>query len=350
METTDTTTSAFKSSIASIYSELIDKQKKEKEDKREKKKLEKEERKKEKVNGDNNNPMTKKEKREAEFESWKEVIIGLTGDDLDYIPQKKNKKKYSKWISNDISENIILNEKPKKAKKRNYNKEFEPEISMLKNIVSDQNKFIIDLQKRYQNAAGPSSKDSMPLNKNLIELAAVINNARGNSLGLVREIGTLKKNIADLYNKQREFDLKNGLNNITEQDISLMGSQLGHDIFGSERYNQNISINDSQTPESRVNTSDQTIQNSVPAKQFDPSSWNGDGITDDMTSFEAIPHKIIFEWNKTENNGRFKAIRDDNGEELIGAPLPKITGSIKIDEVNMTVKGNFDEVYQVVII
>jgi hypothetical protein len=43
-------------------------------------------------------------------------------------------------------------------------------------------------------------------------------------------------------------------------------------------------------------------------------------------------------------------MREDNGEELIGAPLPKITGVPTIDETTMTMKGNFDEVYQVVAI
>ena len=77
---------------------------------------------------------------------------------------------------------------------------------MLKNIVAEQNRFNADLQRRYSNAAGPNTRDAMPLNKNLVELAAVINSGRSNSLSLLREIGSIKKSISDLYMKQAKLD------------------------------------------------------------------------------------------------------------------------------------------------
>ena len=180
------TTEEIRASVASIYSELLTKRKEEKEAKQEKKRQEEELREQEKEankKSENEPKLTKKEKREAEFDNWKEIIIGLTGDDLEYSSTKKSKKKYRKWID-DETESSILIPKTKKVKKKNYSKEFAPELQMLKNIVADQNKFTADLQKRFNTMAGPATKDAMPPNKTMVDLASVINAGRSNSLGV----------------------------------------------------------------------------------------------------------------------------------------------------------------------
>ena len=215
-----------KNSISSIYASLLHKREEKRERKAEKKRLEKEEHREEEETSEET-PMSKKERRQAKLDAWKEVIIGLTGDDLDYVAPKKSRKKYKKWIDDEM-ENTITTEKPKKKKKRNYRKEFEPEINMLKNIVAEQNKFTVDLQKRYQHAAGPNTRDSMPLNKTLVELASVINASRSNSLGVLKEIGNLKKTIADLYMKQHKLDLDTKGEGFDSQDLGLMGSSIHH--------------------------------------------------------------------------------------------------------------------------
>ena len=93
---TNNTSENVCSSVASIYSELLSKRKQEKEAKEEKKRQEEELREQEKESAKTNEDgtkLSKKERREAELDNWKEVIVGLTGDDLEYKSKKKNKKK-----------------------------------------------------------------------------------------------------------------------------------------------------------------------------------------------------------------------------------------------------------------
>jgi hypothetical protein len=336
----------IKGSIYSIYSKLINQRKEERKKRKEEESIKKAEEKAERQSEDR--PLTKKEKREIEFNSWNDIVKNLVGDDLEYIDNKKSsKKKYKKWIDEDTGSNVVLNDrKQKRKKKRNYSKEFEPELNMLKSIVGDQNKFVNNLQKRYDIAAGPNTKDSMPLNKNLIELASVINMSRGNSLGLLREIGTLKKHVADLYNKQKEFDYKyGGASDTVTNDMELFGSTLANNIFANQTYQAPVT---NQSISQQISVPQPQIQQQS-TSLFNPDEWNGGGIEDNMTRFEAIPHRVVVEWYKNDDKARFKAIRNDNGEELIGAPIP--TCEIKnIDTVNKVAKDAFDQVYQVEII
>lgn len=352
----NTTSVDVKKSISSIYAELLNKRRTEREQKAEQKRLEKEAKKSESdetAETDENPPLSKKEKREARLNSWKEIIVGLTGDDLDYVSTKKSKKKYKKWINGDNDENIVLSSKPRKKKKRNYSKEFEPEINMLKAIVADQNKFTTDLQKRYQNAAGPNTKDAMPLNKTLVELAAVINNSRSNSLGVLKEIGNLKKTIADLYMKQVKLDADTRGEGFGTQDLGIMGSNLASSLFSSApSYSSQDPIASSPVSLGDMPATTQQSEIAPPTsgiQKFDPGSWDGGGLSSGNAKYEAIPHTVIVEWHKESDKARFKAIRNDNGEELVGCPVPTCT--IKaIDVKSKVAKDDFDQVYQVEII
>jgi hypothetical protein len=337
----DDTSAGIRKSISSIYSSFLNRRREEKEAKEERKQEEKNL----KLLDEDGEKISKKEKRELDLNSWKTIIVGLTGEDLDYISTKKSKKKYKKWINDDLETSGIITDTIPKKKKRNYNKEFEPEINMLKSIVSDQNKFTADLLRRYQNAAGPNNKSAMPLNKTLVELASVINNSRSNSLGILREIGNLKKTIADLYIKQRREDKELGADGFNTQDLGLLGSDIARTTL--EVANNYIST-PNNIDSSLVNNPSNNNTNSF-IEKFDPSSWTGNGIDTGSTFFETIPHTIIVEWYKNDNKARYLAIRNDNGEELIGCPVP--TSKVKsINETNMTATDDFDQVYTLKII
>jgi hypothetical protein len=327
-------------SISEIYTEILKNRREAKEQKKEEKERQKQEETGE--HQDQNRPMTKKEKAAARFESWKEVLVGLTGDDLDYISPKKKRKKYRKWIG-DETENRIDVEKAKKKKKRNYNKEFEPELNMLKAIINDQNKFVQDLQKRYQTNAGPNTRDSGTMNKTLVELAAVVNNARGNSLGILREIGNIKKTIADLYMKQRKLDADLGGLNIEEKDLGLMGSSLAANMF--EQMGTPVGPPTATGVNGMIQVQPPS-ETGPPISDFDPDSWS---VGDDSTKYENMDKKIVVEWHKNTNQARYKAVDNQTGMELQGCPVP--TGSIKsIDPINKVAKDDFDQVYQIEIV
>jgi len=366
-----------KSSVHSIYSSLLEKRLQEREQKeiermeRQEKKREEKEKKNKKEDG---TKLSKKEKRERDLDNWKEVLYGLTGDDLEYSDEKKRKKKYKKWISDDITSDITV-AKPKKPKKKNFQKEFNAELNMLKNLVADQNRFTIELQKRFQNMAGPNTKDAMPLNKTMVDLAAAVNASRSNSLGYLREIGNLKKNIADLYMRQKKLDSELGGSSSVgdSNDLGLLGSSIASSLFGdtSSQFAQppvqppvqqpmqsNVNITTSSGPDSynpngfyqvtgtRPNTPQ--ASNSVLSNNFDPSTWDGPELdSSNSVIYENIPKKYVVEWHKDEDKARFKAINTNTGEEIIGCPTPEADPKrLVFNEKDKTVKGQFDEIYE----
>ncbi len=362
---TNDTADNMKDSVVSLYSSLLEKRQTERDARIEAKRIKDEEElvRKEAEKDPEEEKLSKKEKREKQFNEWQSVLVGLTGDDLEYTSNKKSKKKYKKWITDDIGTDFMNPEKPKKKKKKNYNKEFEPEINMLKASVADQNKFTIDLMKRYQTAAGPNTKDAMPLNKNLIELAGVINSSRQNSLGMLKEIGSLKKTIADLYFKQWKEDREAGNTNSGDSDdLALVGSDVMRTLFSS--------VGTTPTPSADViptsnfdNSSYQNNNITQPAQpvvgeqithiepmhsseSFDPNSWDGAGIDNTTAIYEAMPHHVIVEYNAASEQSRYVAINNNTGEEIPGCPVP--TTPVKaMDLKKMIAKDDFDQVYQV---
>lgn len=369
---TNNTSENVETAVSSIYASLLDKRKQQKEEKEQKKFEEKErqkEEKRKKKEDENGKNLSKKERRQQELDNWKEVVIGLTGDDLEYSNEKTKKKKYRKWID-DESTTGLTGDKPKKPKKKNYQKEFDPELNMLKSIVADQNRFTNDMQKRLQLMIGPNNKDASPLNKTEVELAAVVNNSRQNALGLIREIGNLKKNIADLYlrAKKQEYDINGaskGNSSFDTSDLGLMGSSIASSLssgmFGNsyepQQPVQQSSVYAQQTESpSTINSGIVSSVSVVPKEQnieeFDPNSWDGNGINvSDSTRFESTPHEIIVEWKKRDDVARFKAIDIATGNELVGCPTPTISPSkLTFNEKDKTVKGPFDESWKLEII
>ena len=359
----------IRNSISSIYSQLLNKRANERELKIQQKA--------EEVNNDSEEiveqkddiiKMSKKEKRAAEIDNWKSVISELVGDDFAFEEKKEKKKKYKKWIDEE-DDNKVIEVKQKKKKKRNYHKEFEPELNTLRKLLTEQNKFTDDIQKRFTNAIGPANKDAMPPNKTMVELASVINASRSNALGLLRELGSVKKTIADLSMKQKKllYDLQGEISNHDSNDLMLLGSTLMNNLDpGLPNMNQTITPSAGMAPP--VNQSSpvifqnntygyEPVPNAVPTapniQEFDPSTWNSNiSLPDNQVLYENIPKSIVVEKNTSTGDMRFKAIRNDNGEEIVGFPgLPTVNPStLKINEKDKIVKGTFDETYKLEIV
>lgn len=363
-----------KSSVSSLYAELLSKRQAKKLMEEEQKRLDAELKEQEAQDGKEEVKLSKKEKRQKELDAWKEIVIGLTGDDLEYSEKKKSKKKYRKWIDDD-EVNAALNSKPKKVKKKNYNKEFEPELNMLRTLVAEQNRFTADLQKRFQNAAGPIAKDGMIPNKSLVELASVIASGRNNSLGMLREIGGLKKTIAELYMKQKKLDseLTGGGVSMDSADLGLLGSSIANSVFSDSGFSTPVNIptspmggnfNEYNMPtniqptngniqvqgyEAQGRQTYQAPQEVIQAQAFDPNTWEGPDIGDSFSKYESIPHTVVVERNRATGDMRFVALKDEDGSEFVGCPVPTSDISkLKVNEVDNTVKGEFDEVYKLI--
>ena len=318
------------SSIYSIYEKLMKEKANKKEEKKKlklEKKLEKSEKKK------------TKEEKEAEYrnslDKWEESLYNLTGEELEYSEKPKKKKKYTKWIGEeDTVTNLI--KKPKKKKKISHKKAFEKDIEIAQAFLSEQNKLNADLQKRFNLIAGPADKNSMPLNKTTVDLLSVLMSGRANSLGIIREIGNLKKISADLDIKQQQIDLKKyGESDGADENLGLSGSDMMTSIF-----NNNTGYN-SPTPSQNMNF------DNIPS--INSSKWEGPELESTYVKYENIPHKVVVERNTNTGDMKFKAIRTDSGEEIPDYPLPiSNVNKLEVNEENKVVKGKFDELYPLV--
>ena len=349
----------MQASVHSIYSQLLAKRQQERDERKARREAERAEDE-ERHTKEDGTKMTKKEKREAEAENWREVITSLTGDDLEYKSKKKNKKKYRKWIDDD-NPNTVLTAKPKKIKKKNYNKEFEADLNMLRTFVSEQNKFNADLWKRWNLLMGPAAKDGQVPTKTMIDMAAALNAGRSNSLSMLNSITNIKKTIADLTMKQKKLDSELGGTGVADTtDLALIGSSIGASMLGDNAvmmpmqnpYQESSNIMQPMSQQAPAAPQPQTSISvtstpTVKVEAFDPSSWGGvDSVS--ATMYEAIPHSIVVEKNNSSGAMRFKAIRNDNGEELVGCPVPTSDISkLAINEKDGFVKGQFDEVYKI---
>lgn len=296
-------------------------------------------------------PLTKEEKIQANLNALESIANEITGEDLEFgKKKKKNKNRYKKWIMSDdsLDENNIDVKQIKKKKKRNYNKEFEPEINRLKNLLAEQSKMKNDLLKRFNIEAGPANKDGK-MDKTLVELASVINEISGSELNTMKEIGTVKKVIAELYIKQQQIDAKKG-DFGDSSDATLIGSDLANSILNQQFGNFTTPI------KSTVDTGvsyDPGVQYQqapqVQASNFDPSTWSQPQLVDDHIKYEGIPHDIVVEYNKTNNTKRFKAVDSQTGKELPNCPVP--TYNIKtFDESKMQARDDLGQTYNLEII
>lgn len=292
--------------------------------------------------------LTKAEKKKRIEESWHELMTNLTGDDLELSKPKKGKrKKYRKWIGEE-DDGTVLTKKPKKKKKQNYRKEFEQELSMLKQIVAEQNRFTGDLTKRFQVMVGPATKDAGPMSKTAVELASAVIASRSNSLAIIREIGGLKKTVAQLTQKEKELEAK-GRVDVDERDLTLMGSSLAQDIFGSRTV--------PQSAEPMAGSSDQSAP-AVPVtgrepvfEEFDPAAWSGSpaAAVDLHTKYENLPTETVVELSESDGSTRFKTIRTDTNEEIPDYPNP--TFEVKqLDRENRMARDTFDSVYRLEVV
>ncbi|MCM1439516.1 MAG: hypothetical protein NC131_10010 [Roseburia sp.] len=383
-KTTSTTESDVRGSVSTLYADILNQRKAARAERQSEEEKEREARKAAKKAAkvdENGQKISKKERREAEFNQWSEVIVGLTGDDLDYSSPKKKgkKKKYTKWIGDE--ETQPLKPKNKKPKKKNYRREFAPELNMLRTMLADQNRFGTELQRRFQIAAGPASKDGMPLNKTLVDLAAAVNTARGNSLSYLNAISNIKKTVADLYMKQAKMDADGGSVG-TPTDPALVGSSIAASLLGDNPYlpvAPGAPILTQPGPAAVAASTPPTVPapnpyqaTSVPAstgapqavstpvgadgtepiEDFDPESWEGEGLnlTPEIIS-EKTPHTFMLEWNKATDARRFVAVDDATGKIMPDCPVPTSDPyRLKINEKDLTVKGEFDESFKVILV
>lgn len=332
-------------SVSSIYQRLLDKKEK---DKAERKLAREERRRAEKEEAERVAKETNMDPKEVRYKMWVEALEGITGEELEPDEKKKKKKKkrklhYQAWASEDT----IL-QKPKKKKNKNYAKEFDPELKMLRTEISNQNKFNADLQKRFNNALGPATKDAAAPNKSMVDLAAVINSGHSNALGMIREVASIKKTIADLKMKQKKLDSetnKNGVNPEEANDLTLMGSSLMDSLF--DRVSQ-VPQNLNSAPQQYSAPAPEPAPQIDNIPKFDPTTWEGPTLTNNFASYETVPHEVFVEINDHTGDRRYVAIESNTGKEITGCNIPtNDPKTLRYNEKTDTVTGVFGEAFRV---
>lgn len=106
--------------------------------------------------------------------------------------------------------------KKKKEEMKDYAVEFEPEMNLMQNLLSDQVQFTQSLQRRY-NVLDSAKSSARGVGKYTTDLINSINQARSTSLQYVDKMASLKKTIAELNMKERKENAAH--NSIEGEDI-----------------------------------------------------------------------------------------------------------------------------------
>lgn len=168
-------------SSSTLPSDIMSKHKQDKQSKREMKKALKKEKKME-------------EYKESDDDGWMSTLTSFTAP----VTKKKTKN---------LFEGIGVKKKKKKKSKpgelKDYKKEFEPELALLRSLQFEQDKFVSSLQKKYDQMENTKST-ARGVGKFTTDLIQSITQARGLSKQLVTDIISAKKTIAELDHKERK--------------------------------------------------------------------------------------------------------------------------------------------------
>ncbi len=176
-------------------------------------------------------------------ESKKKKDLSLIFDDNDdWIKSIMNiKVSKSKCKRGDLFEFEEGKRKKKKKKKKkgeltDYNKEFETEATLIKNLLQDQSRFTDSLQQEYDKIK--SAKSTVRgVTKAISDLIENINGARALSMQLVEKNINLKKLIAELSIKEKkELGLGNDggdINNFAASYLNKMINERGNLLNGT---------------------------------------------------------------------------------------------------------------------
>lgn len=260
--------------------------------------------------------MSKREKKEKEK---KDKDKEIQDDWLQMINSFEDEPIQSRKAAKGIFEPYYAeNGKKKKKKKKkegeltDYNKEFETDAKLIRNLLVEQTKFTDALQRRY-NAMAETKSSARGVGKFTTDLIAAVNQARTLSMQLVEKQVNLKKTIADLTMKEKkEF----GKTNDGAEDMGLYSSR-----FLKEMINERGMINSMDGYD--VPTDDADISD-----LFNAITEN---IGDDQNSDEVDKYLEYERSNVTiyacvnDNDDAYFEARDENDNVIPDYPLPEMT-------------------------
>lgn len=209
------------------------------------------------------------------------------------------------------------NKKKKKKKKKNgeltdYNKEFENEVNLIKNLLVDQNHFVSDLQKKYD-ATVATKSSQRGIGKFTTDLMMSINNGRSLSMNLVDKLVSIKKTIADLSMKEKkELSAKLG----DGEDMANFSAQFLKQMLneGREAYlNADNSIEEYNEDDLFSAISDEI------------SDMENEDEIDKYLKYEQ-QDVTVFAIEDSRTGDIYYEARNSNGDVIDDYPLPKVEG------------------------
>lgn len=223
-----------------------------------------------------------------------------------------------KTIFDDVFNPDGKKKKKKKKKDKNeptdYEKKFEPEAALLRNLLIDQNKFVDSLQKEYDFLKS-SKSTSRGINKNITDLISNITNARNLSMQLIDKNTSLKKTIADLTMKERKELFSNSLND--SENLNDFASTYLKQMI-SERHQlmngTNSDISDYSADEMASIVSDTLLNSNNSEERSDE--------TKKYLEYENRNVRIYVYMNPSDETDYDYVAIDENDEELYDYPLP----------------------------
>jgi len=236
--------------------------------------------------------------------------------------------------------------KKKKKKKKNkdgpvdHSDDFEREVMLLEDILTEQTKLSKSLQERYDflNSQRSSARG---VGKFTTDLISTLNNSRSLCKDIVKEIASIKKTTVDLNMKEREkYDKVHG---IDSEDLNNFSSMYLKKIMGDSGYedkSRDFGIEDVDDPDDifdELNDSMKTNENYIER-------------SDDVDKYlqyenENVSIKVL--WDKSTDTKTFIAETDD-GNILDDYPLPNTADSLSINPSTMVATDKNGYKYKVI--
>lgn len=265
----------------------------------------------------------KKKKKKDEVDELIEATEESTDDWLHTIATfKREPIKTSKHDRSGIFDYISPEDGSRKKKKKkkgtkdsmpDYSKEFEPEINLLRNILSDQTKFTNSLQQRYD-LLDASKSAARGIGKFTTDLVSQINQARNTSMQITDRIISAKKAIADLQMKAR----KEMGPDADKTDMGQYGSNLLKQIMGYDRKELGMYSADSVPEEGDENDLFSNVSNDLAESGVDRS----DEVDKYMQYGTNIEIYAVVDRETKEYE--FEAVDTTTGQVVDDYPLPVV--------------------------
>ena len=288
--------------------------------------------------------INKKEKTKEESTESEDVEDSYGDDWMDTLMSiGKSSSKKKKGVFKNLDELLDGGKKKKKKKQKghltDYNKEFETETAMLKNLLVDQNKFVDDLQSKFD--AMKKQKSSVRgVGKYESDLVSNINTARNISLSLVKEIVSTKKTIADLaFKEKKEFGTGEvGPNNSADYASSFLKQLVSVDrksIVGDEQ----MSFDDVDEDDLFDATSESLINNEEYVERADEVSR--------YLKYENRGVNIYVIYDAESETWEFVA-EDKDGVRIPDYPVPEPMTKLSFNFSTGIAKDSYGESYKII--